>query len=132
MNTKIFCYTIPEPSTAMYSEVKLDYPGGKLILRFDYDRDGLIYRSGLQFYRVLAHRHRADIFCTAWHIKDAYDTLVEIEESSWLNELKTSAPDDWNEAEKLHHYMIYFDGSGCYEIIGNSWESLSEEEGTWQ
>ncbi|MDB9547518.1 hypothetical protein [Dolichospermum circinale] len=132
MNTKNPCYTIPEPSTAMYSDVKLEYPGGKLVLRFDYDRDGAIYKSGLKFIKVLAHRHFSDVLCTAWHIEGVYDTLTEIKESSWLNELKAIAIENGSDSLNVHHYMIYFDGSGCYEIIAGSWEVLPEDEGAWE
>jgi RHS repeat-associated protein len=119
-------------STAMYSEVKLFYSGGQLVLQFDYDRNGSIYRSGIKFNGVIAHRHRSDPLCTAWHIEEVYDILAEIQRSSWLYELQTDARQNENEYPKSFHYMIYLDGSGCYEIVAGSWEALLEEEGAWQ
>lgn len=132
MNKKNPCYTIPEPSTAICSEVKLSYPKGGLILRYDYDRDGLIYKSGLKFKKAIAHRHHYDVCCTIWHIRDVYDTLVEVKESSWLKELKDIATENKRDISDMHHYMIYFDDAGCYEIIASSWEILPEEEGLWE
>ena len=32
--------------------------------------------------------------------------------------------------EQSSHYMIYFDGLGCYEVIAESWEALPEKEGS--
>jgi hypothetical protein len=132
MNIKKPCYTISEPSTAMCSDVKLRYPKGGLTLLFDYDRDGLIYKSGLKFGQVIAHRHHTDICCTGWHIKDVYDTLADVKESTWLSELKAISIENGSEFLNVHHYMIYFDGSGCYEIAASSWEVFPEEEGLWE
>jgi len=134
---KVAYYSIPEPSTAMHSSgAKLDFGGGTLTLRYDYDRysdDHFVgvFRSGLRFRAVRAFRHRAESHCTSWHVEGAYDTLVEIEGSEWVAELRTLSMarkmGDW----EMHHYMIYLDSSGCYEIVAQSWEVLPEEAGAW-
>jgi len=31
-----------------------------------------------------AYRFRTEGHCTAWHVEDAYDTLVEVERSDWV------------------------------------------------
>jgi hypothetical protein len=36
------------------------HSGRDLTLSFDYDRDGIIYRSGIRFHKVRACRHKAD------------------------------------------------------------------------
>ena len=33
--------------------------------------------------------------------------------------------------EYASYYMIFFDSSGCYEIVAESWVALTEEEGAW-
>ncbi len=81
---------------------------------------------------MIAHRHHTDICCTAWHIKDVYDTLAEIEESLWLDELKAISTENGSDFLNINHYMIYFDSSGCYEIVSSSWEIFPEEEGAWE
>jgi len=135
MNTRIPCYSIPEPSTAMHSPgVMVDVKGNILTLRSDYDRyrdDQFVgtFRSGLRFLGVRAHRHRAESHCTLWHIEGAYDTLVEVEDSEWVAELLALSTARKMGNWEVHHYMIYLDSSGCYEIAARSWEVLPEEEG---
>ena len=51
---------------------------------FSYQRDGIEYRTGIQFSRLLAFRSRAERCCKSWPIEGAYDTLVELENSCWI------------------------------------------------
>lgn len=123
------CYVLPEPTTSSISDVRLEFPGGTLSLYFDYDKDGIIYHSGLRFNKVRAHSHVAEMHCPAWKIKSAYDTLVKVTDSKWVEELRESTADDRRDSWTLNHYMIYFDSDGCYEIVADSWEALPEKEG---
>jgi hypothetical protein len=47
--------TLIAPSTSIITGVNLIFPGDILELRFDYEKDGMIYRSGIQFTKVRAH-----------------------------------------------------------------------------
>jgi len=52
---------------------------------------------------------------------NAYDTLVEIEESDWLNELKELIENDfsyWN----LKHYAIFFDKIGMHQLVAKGYK----------
>ena len=68
-------------------------------------------------------RTRTERCCTAWHIEGAYDTLVEVEGSSWVNEIRADTQALWRDKWAMHHYMIYLD-SICFEVIADSWEAL--------
>jgi hypothetical protein len=56
----------------------------------------------------------------------AYDTLVEIEESSWVAELTNDVPEPYRSDWKPHHYMIYLGSVGCFEFLAESWGPLPE------
>ena len=102
-----------------------------MTLRFDYDRDGDAFRSGLRFKGVRAYRFRSDIHCTADLIA-FFDKLVEIRSSEWLVELIAAMPDDLkSSARSAHHYAIYIDSTGCFEVIASAWEKMKEEMGAW-
>ncbi|WP_092193158.1 hypothetical protein [Desulfomicrobium norvegicum] len=122
-------FALAAPSTSTISGVKLTFPGDILKLQFDYDKDGIIYKSTIQFDKVRAHRHEAEIYCPAWKIESSYDTLVEILNSTWASDLKSNAPDDLKNSWKLNHYMIYFESDGCFEVISDSWSIAPEMEG---
>lgn len=129
MNNVSVCYELEYPITSTTGAV-MDYPGGTLTLHLKYCRDGPNYQGGFRFQKVRACRHKADSYCTQQEIESSDCKLVEVLESSWVEELKTSSiygkDDDW----VMHHYMFYFPDEGCYEIVADSWEVLPEKEDT--
>ena len=131
MSTKSPVFEIPIPSTESVTDATLDVSGCAPILRFDYYRDGVAHRCGIRFNKALATRTRTERCCTAWHVEVAYDTLVEVSESSWVTELRDEMSDRWKDEQEMHHYMIYLDSAGCFEAIAESYEVLPEEEGSW-
>lgn len=117
---------LPVPSTSLLSEVVFEHPGGTASLRFEFERDGVPYRQGLQFDSVRAFRFRTEGHCTAWHV-EAYDTLIEVLGSEWVGELLAAEPSGAWGHWKIRHFMIYIDSRGCYEVGAESWSWLPEE-----
>ena len=114
------------PSPSAYTEdAVFTHPGGDAELRCTYERDGSMYAGGLRFTRVRAYRFRAEGHCTLWHIEDAYDTLVEVERSSWVAELL--ADEMTGSQWKIRHFLIYIDDAGAYEVAAEDCEWLPEE-----
>jgi len=128
MSSKISLYQVPVPSTQFMREA--DLCGD--VIRFGYCKQELIYKGGIRFNRILATRTRAERCCTSWHIEIAYDTLVEVEESPWIEEMRAAIDVNWRDRWQMHHYMIYLDSVGCFEIIAESWEAIPEEPGKWE
>jgi hypothetical protein len=119
-------YEVPEASTAFeYTELCGD------ILRYDYWREGESYRSGIRFKGVLATYTRAERCSKIWHI-DPYDTLVRVDNSPWVRELRADTTKAWRDEWAMNHYMIYLDSAGSIEVIADSWEVIPEEAGTWK
>jgi hypothetical protein len=121
----------------MYSPAAtMSFDGGTLILHYDYyryDNDQLVgvFRSGLLFSHVRAFRHSATYQSTPLQVKQSYDKLVEIAHSEWVAELKSNTPTSFRDQLNMHHYMIFLDSSGCYEVVAESWKILPEQEGAW-
>ncbi|HET8910338.1 MAG TPA: hypothetical protein VFN23_02670, partial [Ktedonobacteraceae bacterium] len=91
-------YTLPEPSSAFRTEVTLIEKADSLCVRYDYyryeqGRLAGIFRSGLYFQGVESYRHLKDRNCTFWHA-GAFDSLVEIEDSEWIDALKQMSSTD--------------------------------------
>ena len=128
MNTKKPLHTVSVPSTDFSIEAYWDGKGSLPAIRFGYQNDGVQYRSGIAFSRVSAFRKRAERCCNAWHIEGAYDTLVEVEESSWAEEIRADTNEQWRNKWPMHHYMIYLDSVGCFEVIAESWSALPDEK----
>jgi hypothetical protein len=121
---KVPVAVLPVPSTSFSSDVVFEHPGGEAVLRFEFERDGAAYRGGLRFEKVRAYRFRSEAHCTAWHVEGVYDTLAEVSSSEWVSELLAAdSADQW----EIHHFMLYVDSAGCYEIGAESWSWLPEE-----
>ena len=127
MSSKKSLHTVPVASTSFITEAYWDGKGMSPAIRFGYEKDGVEYQSGIEFRRVLAMRKRAERCCKAWHIEGAYDTLTEIESSPWVEEMRADTTGQWRDKWETHHYMIYLDSVGCFEVIAESWAALQEE-----
>ena len=115
-------FSIPVASTALSNDVQLAFDGGNLALRFSYREDGGEIEGGIVFQKTRAFRHRAEIYCTEWHIECAYDTVVEVADVQWKDELREAAPAHQKDQWSMKHFMIYLDSFGCLEVIAESAE----------
>jgi hypothetical protein len=127
MNSKKPLHEIPVPSTSFTSEAYFDGQGITPTVRFGYEKDGVEYRGGIKFTKVLTARKRTERCCTVWHIEGAYDTLVEVEDSSWVKEMRADTQEMWRDKWGMHHYMIYLDSAGCFEVIAESWAAIEDK-----
>lgn len=118
---------LPVASTSFTSEVTFEYPGGEAFLRFEFWRDGGLSRGGLRFEKVRAYRFRAEGHCTAWHVDGVYDTIAEVVGSSWVADLLAAEPADTGGRWEIHHFMLYVDSAGCFEVAAAAWSWLPEE-----
>jgi hypothetical protein len=121
-------WEFPVASTALAEGgVKLIYPGGDAWLLFDYyNEDNAVFNSGILFDTVLAHKHTSEKLIST--LMGAYDYLVEIADSEWLEQLREinqQTVDYW----KLKHYAIYLDSNGLYEFIAKSYRILETKAG---
>ncbi|HVK37689.1 MAG TPA: hypothetical protein VNA88_04200 [Candidatus Kapabacteria bacterium] len=105
------------PSTDFIEEAYWDGRGAAPALRYSFADRGSIVSSGIQFASVKALRKRSENLCTAWHIDEVYDALVEIEDSEWMAELRADADGYPEFLDGMHHYMIYLDSVGCFEVV---------------
>lgn len=127
MNIKKQIFTVPVASTDFTREAFLDASGIAPTIRYQYESESGECLSGIKFNQVSAFRKRGERCCNVWHIDEAYDTLVEIEKSSWVAELANDVPEPYRADWKPHHYMIYLDSVGCFEFLAQSWEILAED-----
>lgn len=115
------------PPSAYTERVTLAYSGSAVELRCIYERNGLLFSGGLRFRLVHSFRFRSEVHCTAWHVQEAYDVLVEIEESDWVRELVGAESSVTVGRRQIRHFLIYIDSSGAYEVAAEDYEWLLEE-----
>jgi hypothetical protein len=124
--SKVAVASLPTPSTAITPGIEVVRVLGSIEIRYQFDRDGSLFRGVISFQKVRASRWRAEPYCTVWHIKDCYDTVAEVEGSDWVAELQqaqTIPGRPW----VMRHFMIYLDSAGCFEFVAESAEVAAAE-----
>lgn len=84
-----------------------------------------VWRAGFRFSTVSAYRYTTAYRCSAWHV-EAYQQLVEVHDSEWIRELQGQqiANGLGDLRREMHHYMLYFDEEGAYEVVAADWSRL--------
>jgi hypothetical protein len=127
MKSKKSLYIVPVASTEFTQEAFLDCSGIRPTIRYSYQDEHGEVHSGIAFSAVSAIRCRSEACCSVWHIEDTYDALVEVEQSSWEEEVRRDVPDQLQIGWKARHFMIYLDSAGCFEFLAEAWEVLPEQ-----
>ena len=125
-------FEIPEPSTESVTDATLQIVGRIGILRYDYYREGTAFRSAIRFSGLMAARTLSERCSAAWHIEGVYDTLSEVTNSEWIQEVREGMPERYRGDLSLRHFMIYLDSAGCFEILAESYDVTPEEVGSWE
>lgn len=130
MQLKKPLYTVPVPSVSFTKEAYFDERGHGIspAIRFEYETDGVLHQVGIAFTHAATMRHRVERCCKSWHSDDCYDVLVEVENSLWVAEIRADTQEMWRDKWEMHHYMIYLDSSGCFEVIAESWSAFESPQ----
>jgi hypothetical protein len=121
---KQILWQLPVPSTALSTDAFYDWRSASL--RFEYRREGILYRAGIAFEQVVASCRRAERCCTTWHIEVAYDSLVEVLESGWAEEIRRATHPMWRDRWPIRHFLMYVDSAGAFEFVAADWKLLPE------
>jgi hypothetical protein len=128
MNDKTALFAVQVASTDFTREAHLDCSSSAPTIRFSFLKGEREVSSGIQFNRVAALRKRGELCVSAWHIEEAYDTLVEVKNSEWLLEIQRDVPEHFLGDWKVRHFMIYLDSVGCFEFLAEEWRALPEKD----
>lgn len=121
---KIKClFEIPILSSELDSAIEIVIKGLDITLILKYfDEKNKVLK--IRFDTVLCHMHTSQSFTKA--LLNAYDTIVEIEDSEWINEIKKLNEDEFN-FWKLKHYAIYLEDLGMYQFLARGYDVTTEE-----
>lgn len=121
-------FALPFPSSAIVQGPALvDDERGLTLSITCADDDGRPRSSTIVFKNVRAYRRREETYCAAWHVQDTFDTMCEVIDSEWVEELRRDSVPEWRDKWVLRHFMIFLDGFGSFEVVA---ESASLEAGS--
>ncbi len=119
-------YEIPVFSNTLTENPLLKSNGMDMLLELNgYDDNDSLIKISFWFDTVVCHKHTSTRFTSEWY-DIAYERLVEIIDSKWLEELKRFNPEEfklWNPK----HYVIFLDGAGMFHFISRGYEVSIEE-----
>ena len=107
-------WRLPHPSQEFERGPEVHLTEGTLTVRYDFETEAGSYKwASFRFEEVSAFEFLGEELCGADQF-EALDKLLEVRDSPWLKKLQESrrlGPG------QVHHYRIYFDDYGCYEVL---------------
>jgi hypothetical protein len=101
---------------------RVTFADARLVLEYDYEAESGEYKwSRIEFAGVRAVSFTAYVSCDEEQVK-AYGKLIELADSGWLERLRRThfaATDN----DQLHHYRIFLDEVGCYEVAATGFQA---------
>ena len=82
--TKVPLFLLPCSSSSIVDGPTIVDGKKGLLLSMVCDDDGVSRKFEILFAKPRALRKREEIYCTSWHIDDAFDTVCEVRQSEWL------------------------------------------------
>lgn len=115
---KVKVFEIPFVASEALCEPEMRVVGGNasLVIGRTSEHSGCV----IKFLKQRAIRKRSELYCTAWHVDGAFDTLCEVVDSNWVDELKGDMNFTGGKEWIMRHFMIYLDGFGCTEVVCES------------
>jgi len=115
----------PAPSQQSWRAPWVEILRSRVRLCFDYEGPNGGYRCGaLQFSNVRAFKF-IDAFACRTRRSEAYEKLIEIANSDWVGEIQTTVLGSNARLGAVHHYQVYFDDVGLYDIAAESWGHIA-------
>ena len=113
-------YELPMFSSNLENEPQIEFKNMnvKIIIK-GYDENDVICETEIKFISVIGFKQTSPRFTPKLY--GAYDKVVEVIDSEWLEELKKVNEEDFS-YWKPKHYILYLDGFGMYQFIAQSLE----------
>jgi len=124
-------FEIPVSSFDISKGISMEIKGLELTIVIKYfDKKNKVLKihfDKVQCYKHTSSRLTKEIYYTQEPNQFViYDTLVEIEDSEWLNELKELNEEEFN-LWKLKHYAIHLDDFHVWQVIASGYDITKEE-----
>ena len=104
-------------------------------IRFVFATEDSDFNEGeVEFRGVSAYRFTGKPLMKDVNLIDAYDRVSEILKSPWVQEAESAIREKdssriQHRPGSMHHYALYFDDHGCYELLAEAFEVRLFEQG---
>jgi len=118
---------LPIPQSGC-GNTRLVSDGVSLNIEFEYRAQGQDLVGCIEFESVVAYRFRNEMHSRGYS-SDAYESLVEIAESPWKEEVSEIAPSGIGDVSGAHHYALFLSSNGYFEILAHAFCVQSSRAG---
>jgi hypothetical protein len=107
-------WRLPHPSQECEKGPEARLIEGRLTIRYDFENEAGNYDwADFNFVAVVAFKFLGEELCGEDQFA-ALDRLVEVKNSEWA---RNAHETDKFTGDQLHHYRVYFDDYGCFEVL---------------
>lgn len=118
-------YELPMFSSSLTKEPNIRFKNMDVEIDIEgYDENDNLNKITITIISVLCIKKTSSRFTPILY--DSYDRIVELIDSEWLEELKEINEENFN-YWKPKHYILYLDGIGMYQFIGQRFEVVNNE-----
>lgn len=76
----------------------------------------------------MSYSHTATQYCKYENMAASDGTLVQVLDSKLIETLSAAAPTTELDPSLLNHYQLYFEDTGCYNVVSQKWQALPERQ----
>jgi hypothetical protein len=98
------------------------------LLEYEFRSKGRDRVAGIQFDGVVAHRFRNEMHSRGYS-SEAYESVAEINPSTWKQELSSLEPGGIADMQKKHHFAVFLSSNGYFEVLAESFSLVEPREG---
>lgn len=119
---------LPIPQSGCGS-IRLVTDGLNLTLEFEYRQQSQDWIGSIGFEEIIAHRFRNEMHSKGY-LSDSYESIAEVEDSPWKQELLAMTPTGIADVKKKRHFAVFLSSNGYVEVIASRFVVHESRRGT--
>lgn len=121
MTDSILLWELPWPSTSLWREPWIEMLNSHARIYLPYESSPGVFEWGLLDFPGAYDFHYVHSFAATEEQVDAYDSLLELRDSATAAAVLKRVSRAARHITALHHYRLYLDDTGCFDIIATGW-----------
>jgi hypothetical protein len=109
-------------------DIRITYHDLRLLLDYEFRAGGQDQVGHVEFSNVVAFMFRDELH-SAGFVHGSYDQVVEIGDSSWLEELRAGEPSGFGGLSGTHHFAVLVSSNGYLEVLAEGFVAQADTVG---
>jgi len=123
--TKRLIGHIGAPPNSVNTKCEFRSAGGTVELTYEFETGDEPFVGGVRFRHTRSQTFDPEPLSTRWQVEDAYQKLVEVEDSEWAAKAVDKMGGRW--PFPVRHFLVYIEDVGAFEILGSDCEWITTD-----